>query len=120
MPSAEFEAWWGALSRVQGDGDVTGETVKAPNGVMADLVDIWSVGGATYSPESIVAPTLLLLGELDVDTPAYMAHEVFSRLKGAAYKRLELLARGTHSMALELNRVDLYRRTREFLQTDFA
>lgn len=120
MPGVEFEAWWRALSNIQGDGDATGESVKAPNGVMADLIDIWSAGGTTYNPESIAAPTLLLLGELDVDTPAYMAHEIFSRLKGASYKRLEVLARGTHSMALELNRVDLYRQTREFLQTCFV
>ena len=38
---------------------------------------------------------------------------------GTGDKWLEILARGTHSMALELNRVDLYRRTREFLETSF-
>lgn len=119
MPSAEFDAWWRALSNVQGDDDGAGELVKVPNGVMADLVDLWSAGDASYTPERIAAPTLLLLGEWDVDTPAYMAHEIFSRLKGASYKRLEVLARGTHSMALELNRLDLYSRTREFLQTRF-
>lgn len=119
IPSAEFEIWWQALSNIQGGDGTMGESVKAPNGVMADLMDIWSAGGATYNPENIVAPTLLLLGEWDVDTPAYMAFEIFSRLKSASYKRLEVLARGTHSMALEVNRVDLYRRTREFLQTQF-
>ena len=86
---------------------------------MADLTDIWAAGGATYAPEKIGAPTLLLLGEWDVDTPAYMAQEIFSRLRSASYKRLEILARGTHSMALELNRVDLYRRSRDFLETRF-
>ena len=119
MPSAEFEAWWRALSNIQGAGDTAGESVTAPTGVMADLIEIWSADDATYSPESISAPTLLLSGEWDVDTPAYMAYEIFSRLKSASYRRLEVLARGTHSMALELNRVDLYRQAREFLQTQF-
>ena len=115
MPNAEFDKWWRALSEVQGDG----ETVRVPSGVMADLTDIWAAGGATYAPEKIGAPTLLLLGEWDVDTPPYMAQEVLSRLRSASYKRLEILARGTHSMALELNRVDLYRRARDFLETRF-
>ncbi|MEJ8814287.1 alpha/beta fold hydrolase [Variovorax ureilyticus] len=119
MPRAEFDGWWRALANVQGNDDESSESVEAPNGVMADLVDVWSAGQATYTPESISSPTLLLVGEWDVDTPAYMAQEIFSRLKGASYKRLEVLARGTHSMALEVNRVDLYRRTREFLQTRF-
>ncbi len=120
MPAAEFDAWWQALSAVQRDPAATDDTVRVPNGVMADLIDIWGAGGATYAPECIRAPTQLLWGEWDVDTPLYMAQDVFARLRGASYKRLEVLARGTHSMALELNRVDLYRRAREFLETRFS
>ena len=119
MPKAEFEAWWRSLSNIQRDPRATEDSVRVPNGVMADLTDIWAAGGSTYAPEGITAPTLLLLGEWDVDTPPYMAQELFSRLRSASYKRLEILARGTHSMALELNRVDLYRRARDFLETRF-
>ena len=119
MPQAEFDGWWQALLAIQGDRAHEGQGAEAPNGVMADLIDIWAAGRSTYEPETIAVPTQLLVGEWDVDTPAYMAQELFSRLTGAPYKRLEILARGTHSMALELNRVDLYRRTREFLETRF-
>ena len=59
--------------------------------------------------------SLATLNALSLD----MAQEVLSRLRSASYKRLEILARGTHSMALELNRVDLYRRARDFLETRF-
>ncbi len=119
MPHAEFDAWWQALLDIEGMQQGGAQVIKAPNGVMADLIDYWAAGRATYAPEKISVPTLLLVAEWDADTPVYMAQEVFSRLKAAPYKRLEILARGTHSMALELNRVDLYRRTREFLETSF-
>ena len=119
MPQAEFDNWWQALLAVQADRLSAAGNAEAPNGVMADLIELWAAGRPTYAPEKITVPTQLLLGEWDVDTPAYMAKEVFARLKAAPYKRLEILGRATHSMPLELNRVDLYRRTREFLETRF-
>jgi pimeloyl-ACP methyl ester carboxylesterase len=120
MPQAEFDRWWQALFEIQGKPDDSSQAVQAPNGVMADLIDHWASDRPTYQPERIGVPTQLLVSEWDVDTPAYMAHELFARLTNAPYKRLEVLARGTHSMALELNRVDLYRRTREFLETHYV
>ena len=120
MPQAEFDRWWEALFRIQGKVGDARQAIRAPNGVIADLVDCWSSGRPTYEPERISVPTQLLVSEWDIDTPPYMAHELFARLKSAPYKRLEVLARGTHSMALELNRVDLYRRTREFLETHYV
>lgn len=120
MPQAEFDRWWQALCEIQGQaGDAT-QAVRAPNGVLADLIDCWAGGRPTYVPERITVPTQLLVAEWDVDTPPSMAQELFARLTHAPYKRLEVLARGTHSMALELNRVDLYRRTREFLETHYV
>ncbi|WP_185640716.1 alpha/beta hydrolase [Burkholderia sp. Bp9142] len=120
IPQAEFDTWWQALFEIQGRTGDSAQTVQAPNGVMADLIDHWATSRATYEPEHIRVPTQLLLGEWDIDTPAYMAQELFSRLKHAPYKRLEILARGTHSMALELNRFDLFDRCREFLETRFV
>lgn len=119
MPRAEFDNWWQALLEIQADPSSGARNVEAPNGVMADLIELWAAARPTYAPEKIGVPTQLLVGEWDVDTPLYMALELFSRLTGAPYKRLEILGRGTHSMALEVNRVDLYRRTREFLETRF-
>lgn len=119
IPLQEFDQWWRALHEIQGLPGDPGQLVQAPGGVLADLIEIWSTGRATYEPERIRVPTQIVLGEWDVDTPASMAQELFSRLRHAPYKRLEILSRGTHSMALELNRIDLYHRTREFMETHF-
>lgn len=119
IPQAEFDRWWNALSDIQGKPDDADQSVLAPNGVIADLMELWSAGRPTYEPERIRVPTQLLLGEWDSDTPLYMARELFSKLQQAPYKRLELLARGTHSMLLELNRIELYHRSREFLESQF-
>jgi hypothetical protein len=51
--------------------------VRAPNGVLKDIVDYWGAGKATWEPEMIRVPTLLILAEWDQDTPLYMAQEVF-------------------------------------------
>jgi pimeloyl-ACP methyl ester carboxylesterase len=120
MPQAEFDAWWQALLDIEASHGEDGPSIKAPNGVMADLIDSWAANRPTYTPENIRVPTLLVVAEWDVDTPAYMAQELFARLKAAPYKRLEILARGTHSMALELNRVDLYRRVSRFIETRYT
>ncbi|MGT2460317.1 alpha/beta hydrolase (plasmid) [Cupriavidus basilensis] len=120
IPQAEFDRWWNALFNIQGNPGDAGEAVLAPNGVIADLMELWSTGRPTYEPERIRVPTQLLQGEWDVDTPAYMAQELFYKLQQTPYKRLEVLARGTHSMVLELNRIELYHRSREFLESQFV
>lgn len=119
IPKAEYDRWWDALAALEPE-PRRGDGVRAPNGVMADLMERWCANKPTYVPEDIRVPTLLLLGEWDVDTPPYMAQELFSKLVAAPYKRLEMLARGTHAMALEINRVDLYRRVREFIDTRYV
>lgn len=120
MPQTEFERWWSAVSESQGKPGDADQAILAPNGVIADLMELWSAGRPTYEPERIRVPTQLLLGEWDVDTPVYMAQELFARLHQAPYKRMEVLARGTHSMVLELNRIELYHRSREFLESYFS
>ncbi len=120
MPQAEFDRWWKALSDIQGKPGAVDQEILAPNGVIADLMELWSAGRPSYEPERILVPTQLLVGEWDVDTPVYMAQELFSKLLQAPYKRLEVLARGTHSMVLELNRMELYHRSREFLESVFV
>lgn len=119
IPRQEFDQWWQALHAIQGLPADQSQSVQAPSGVLADLIEIWGTGRATYEPERIRVPTQLIVGEWDVDTPLYMAQELFSHIQNAPYKRLEILSRGTHSMALELNRMDLYQRTLEFMEMRF-
>jgi pimeloyl-ACP methyl ester carboxylesterase len=117
-PEAELEAWWDhALSTDPIGASQTPSVVRAPNGVLADLAEYWAAGISTYEPSSISVPVLTVLGEWDVDTPLRMARELFERLTGAPYKRLEVLGEGTHSMCLEANRFELYRRVEHFLNT---
>lgn len=114
-------AWWEHTLTAEASGASVDEVrsgLRAPNGVVADLLEYWAAGLPTYDPTQIKAPVLAVLGEWDVETPLYMAQELFSRLTAAPYKRLEVLARGTHAMSLEVNRFDLYRRVQQFLESD--
>src|SRR5262245_19003975 len=43
--------------------------LRAPNGVLKDIVDYWGAGKATWEPEKIRVPTLLILAEWDQETP---------------------------------------------------
>ncbi|WP_167283404.1 alpha/beta hydrolase [Paraburkholderia sp. Cy-641] len=113
---AELKAWWSHTTATEPNPESKLLPVlRAPNGVLADIAESWGTGNPTYNPEEIEAPTLLILGEWDVDTPLYMAQELFSRLISVPYKRLEVLQRGTHAMSLECNRFHLYRRIQQFL-----
>jgi hypothetical protein len=85
--------------------------------VLADLIRSWGIGSFTYDPQLVRCPTLLTIGEWNRNTPPYMALELFSRLTAVPYKRLEIFGRGTRSMLLEVNRMDLFRQMREFLST---
>jgi len=117
-PEGELEAWWHhALSADPIGASQIPSVLSAPNGVLADLAEYWAAGIPTYEPGSIRVPVLTILGEWDVDTPLRMAHELFGRLTGAPHKRLEVLGKGTHSMCLEVNRFELYRRVEHFLST---
>ncbi|MEQ5840086.1 alpha/beta hydrolase [Paraburkholderia acidicola] len=115
-PDDELEAWWDhALSTDPTGASRTPPVLHAPNGVLADLTEYWAAGIPTYEPRGIRVPVLTILGEWDIDTPLGMASELFERLTGAPYKRLEVLGEGTHSMCLEANRFELYRRVDDFL-----
>ncbi len=117
FPQEALQLWWAHAMTVEDASSRPATAVTAPAGVLADLMECWAVGAPTYDPGGITAPTLVILGEWDADTPAYMAQQVFERLSSAPYKRLEVLGRGTHSMLLELNRFDLYDRVRQFLES---
>src|SRR5262249_21520476 len=89
--------------------------LRAPNGVLKDIVDYWGAGKATWEPEMIRVPTLLILAEWDQDTPLYMAQEVFAKLINAPYKRHVVIGEGTHAVALEKNRMHLINQVQSFL-----
>lgn len=114
LPKASFDAWADATFATDPKGE--GKTVRAPNGVLLDAREYWGVGKAILEPSKITAPTLLVVGELDQDTPPYMAQALFPLLVNAKWRRLTLLSDGTHGIMLEKHRMLLFRSVQQFLE----
>jgi pimeloyl-ACP methyl ester carboxylesterase len=115
-PMAWFEKWWEANMVADPVGAKQNPpAVRAPNGVLKDLLDYWSNRKSTWEPERIRVPTLLILAEWDQDTPLYMAQEIFARLVNAPYKRHVVIGEGTHTVAIEKNRMQLINQVQSFL-----
>ncbi len=75
-------------------------------------------GKPYYDPSEIAVPTLVILAEWDQDTPLYMAQEVFQKLTRPKVKRMVVIGEGTHAVALEKNRMQLFRETALFLEEE--
>jgi pimeloyl-ACP methyl ester carboxylesterase len=115
-PTTWFDIWWQAALATDPVGAKQNPPVlRAPNGVLKDVVDYWGAGKATWEPEKIRVPTLLILAEWDQDTPLFMAQEVFARLVNAPSKRHVVIGEGTHTVAIEKNRMHLINQIQSFL-----
>jgi pimeloyl-ACP methyl ester carboxylesterase len=114
IPTGWFEQWADATFATDQKG--AGKTLRAPNGVVQDGQEFWSAGKPTYDPARITSPVLLVLGEWDRDTPPYMAQTLFPLLVNAKWKRLTMLSEGTHTIAMEKNRMLLLRTVQQFLE----
>jgi len=115
MPEAWVEEWARAIF----SSDPIGATanppfVRAPNGAVLDGRDYWFAGQPLFDPASIRVPTLLIMAEWDVDTPAYMAQTLFPLLVNAQPKRLVMVGQGTHGVMMETNRMQLFREVQLF------
>lgn len=119
IPPGYFEAWWAAVLASDPSGAAQDPpVVRAPNGVVDDLIKYWAAGKAYYDPSAITAPVLLVHAEWDADTPAHMAQAVFARLTSAPWKRYVVIGEGTHTVALERNRMQLFREVQLFLEDE--
>jgi pimeloyl-ACP methyl ester carboxylesterase len=118
IPADWFEQWATATWATDPDGARQDPPVlRAPNGVLQDLADHWAPGKPPfYDPSKITAPTLLVLGEWDRDTPLYMATTLFPMLTNAPGKRLVILGEGTHTILMERNRGALFQTVQVFLE----
>ena len=117
IPPGVFEAWWTANMEADPIGAaMTPPGVRAPNGLLVDAVKYWEADTRYYDPSAIQAPTLLVVGDWDVDTPAYMAQAILASL-GSREKRLVIIGEGTHHLMLERNRVQMFREVQGFLDT---
>lgn len=116
-PRAWFDQWFDANLATDPEGARQNPpVVRAPNGVIKDIGEIWARGRSPYDPADIRVPTLLVIGEWDQDTPLYMAQEVFARMTNSPDKRFVVLGEGTHAMVLEKHRMRLIREVQQFLE----
>ena len=116
-PKAWFDKWWAGNMATDPQGAAQNPPVlRAPNGVIKDIVERWGQQKPTYDPAAIRVPTLLVLAEWDQDTPPYMAQEVFAKLSNAPDRRLVLIGEGTHAIALEKHRMKLINTVQAFIE----
>ena len=116
IPAGWFDAWADATFATDPVGSKqTPQTLRAPNGVVADGLEYWSAGKALYDPAQIRVPTFLAHAEWDADLPSYMLYAYFAKLTQAPYKRYVEIGEGTHTVIMEKNRMQLFQAVQQFL-----
>ncbi len=116
IPNGWFDAWQQATWATDPAGAAQNPPVlRAPNGVIQDVRAYWMAGKATYDPAKITAPTLLVHGEWDRDTPRAQAQTLFPLLTRAPWKRYVEIGEATHTVMMEKNRRQLFSVIKEFL-----
>ncbi len=116
IPEGWFDAWQKATWATDPAGAAQDPPVlRAPNGVTQDIQERWKNGKPTYDPAAIAAPTLLVHGEWDRDTPRVMAQTLFPLIARAPWKRYVEIGEGTHTVMMEKNRRQLFSAVEEFL-----
>jgi pimeloyl-ACP methyl ester carboxylesterase len=121
IPDGFFDAWADATFATDPDGaKLNPPVVRAPNGVMADVAETFWAGKGYYDPAKITAPALLITAAWDSDVPPAMARALFPLLVNSPGKRLVELDRGTHSVMMEENRLELFEAVQTFLDEGAA
>jgi pimeloyl-ACP methyl ester carboxylesterase len=119
IPPGLLESWWTANMEADPVGaSMNPPAVRAPNGLLIDGLKYWEADTRYYDPAAIRAPVLMVVGEWDVDTPAYMAQALLTRLTGSPRKRLVIIGEATHHLMLEWNRLQMFREVQLFLDGD--
>ena len=75
--------------------------LRAPNGVIDDVLKYWSSEKPFYDPGKITVPTFIIHAEWDADLPSYQAQAYFKELTHTPYKRFVELSEGTHTVMME-------------------
>ena len=116
IPPGVIESWWAANMEADPVGaKMNPPAVRAPNGLLVDAFKYWEADTRYYDPSAIRAPVLMVVGDWDVDTPAYMGQAILARLTGSPRKRLVIIGEGTHHLMLERNRLQMFREVQSFL-----
>jgi pimeloyl-ACP methyl ester carboxylesterase len=119
IPPGVFEAWANATFATDPDAkNHDPMQLRAPNGVIDDVMRYWMTGKPLYDPTKITVPTFILHAEWDADLPSYQAQAYFAELKNTPYKRFVELSEGTHSVMMEKNRMQFFRELMLFLDEE--
>lgn len=94
----------------------TPPVLRVPTGAVADWLASWGAGKPYWRPDRISAPTLVVQGEWDAETPPDQGLSVFAALSGASNRRYVLIGEATHTVLFEKNRHQLYRAVQGFLE----
>ncbi|MEQ9643165.1 MAG: alpha/beta fold hydrolase [Alphaproteobacteria bacterium] len=117
VPAGFVEQWAAdAIASDPKSGESDPPRLRAPAGVVKDVIEHWSVDKPTYDPAAIRAPTLCVVGEWDRETVPEKGLEVFNLLENAADRRYVVVGRATHTLLLENNRLALHRTVEGFLK----
>lgn len=121
IPDGWFDAWADATFATDPTGAaMTPPVLRAPNGTVQDTRNFWAAGTPLYDPANITAPTLIVVGEWDRDTPPSMAQAIFAHLANTPQKRLTILGEATHTALMERNRMALFDQVQLFLEDGIA
>ena len=116
IPPGVFEAWADATFATDPEaGKQNPPMLRAPNGVIDDVLKYWSSEKPFYDPSKITVPTLIIHAEWDADLPSYQAQAYFKELTHTPYKRFVELGEGTHTVMMEKNRMQFFREIMLFL-----
>ncbi len=120
LPPASFDAWAKATLASDPEGaapqGAAKDTVRAPNGVVADALKTWAVGKPLWMPSRVQVPTLVVQGEWDAEVSPAMAQAVFAQLTRAPARRYVMIGDATHAALIESSRLQLYRAVQTFLE----
>jgi pimeloyl-ACP methyl ester carboxylesterase len=117
IPPGWFEHWAGVTWSTDPEGMRRNPPVlRAPNGVVQDFREFELAGRPFWDPAKVTAPSLLVVGEWDRDTPPAMAAALFPLLTASPGKRLVMLGEGTHTLLMERNRGALFATVQGFLE----
>lgn len=88
--------------------------IRVPNGSARDIATQWMAENPAYDPADITAPTLVIVGAADTDTPPLLGRIVYERL-GSAERHFATAPGGTHFTVFEPARDALFAAVDDFL-----
>jgi pimeloyl-ACP methyl ester carboxylesterase len=105
-----LQGWTATLAQALADH----APISVPNGSVRDIATQWMAGRPAYDPADITAPTLVIVGAADTDTPPALGRIVHDLLV-SRIKRFATVADGTHFTVFEPARDRLFEDVAAFL-----